>query len=46
MNDKVLFKDKVFEIQSYSLSQEYFKTDLKIEMCDCHKFIEKKDNSF
>ncbi len=39
MNDKVLFKGKLFEIQGYSLSQEYFKTELKIELCDCHKFL-------
>lgn len=46
MKDKVIFKGKVFEIQSYTMSQEYFKTDLKIEMCDCHKFVDKKDNLF
>ena len=34
MKDKVLFNGKVFEIQSWTLSQEYFKTDLEIKMCD------------
>lgn len=44
MKDKVLFNGKVFEIQSWTLSQEYFKTDLEIKMCDCLKMVDKKGN--
>lgn len=38
IKDKVLFNGQVFEIQSYNLSREYFKTDLEIKLCDCFKF--------
>ena len=37
MKDKVYFKGQIFEIQSYNLSREYFKTDLEIKLCDCFK---------
>lgn len=39
MKDKVLFNGKIFEIQEYRLSQDYFKTDLEIKMCDCFKLV-------
>lgn len=37
MKDKVYFNGQIFEIQSYTLSREYFKTDLEIKLCDCFK---------
>lgn len=40
MKDKVLFNGKVFEIQECILSQEYFKNDLEIKLCDCFKLID------
>lgn len=42
MKDKVLFNGHVFEIQSYNLSREYFKTDLEIKLCDCFKLLDKE----
>lgn len=39
MKDKVYFKGQVFEVQSYNLSREYFKTDLEIKLCDCFKMV-------
>lgn len=46
MRDKVLYNGKIFEIQECNLSQEFFKTDLEIRMCDCFKFVDKKGNPF
>jgi hypothetical protein len=36
--DKVLFMGNIYEIQSYVISKEFFKTDVAVEMCDCFKF--------
>ena len=35
--DKVFFMGTIYEIQSYVISKEIFKTDVTIEMCDCLK---------
>lgn len=42
MKDKVLVNGMVFEIQEWTLSQDFFKTDLEIKMCDCFQFIDSK----
>lgn len=44
VKDKVLFNGKVYEVQRCELTKEYFKTELKIEMCDCLKFVDKNGN--
>ena len=44
IKDRVLFNNTVFEIQSYTLSKDFFKTDLTIEMCDCLKMLDKHGN--
>lgn len=44
MKDKVLFDGKVFEIQSYTLSQDFFKTELEMKLCDCFIWVDKKGN--
>lgn len=41
LKDKVLFNGIIFEIQSYTLERDFFKTDLTIDMCDCLKLIDK-----
>ena len=41
LKDKVLFNGQVFEIQNYTLSQDFFKTSLTIKMCDCFKMVDK-----
>ena len=38
MKDKVYFNGQIFEVQSYNLSREYFKTDLEIKLCNCFKW--------
>ena len=38
MKDKVLYNGTIFEIQSCTLSREYFKTDLEVKMSDCLKW--------
>ena len=44
LKEKVLVNGTIFEIQSYTLSREYFKTDLEIKMSDCLKWVDKKGN--
>lgn len=45
MKDKVLFNGIIFEVQSYNLSREYFKSDLEIKMSDCFKWSDKDGKS-
>ena len=33
------FMGNIYEIQSYVISKEFFKTDVTVEMCDCFKFL-------
>lgn len=40
LKDKVLFQGQIFEIQSYVLEKEFYKTDLTLNMCDCIKLID------
>lgn len=42
IKDKVLYNGTIFEIQSYTLSKEFFKTDLEMRMSDCFKWVDKK----
>lgn len=44
MRDLVLFNDRVFEIQGWTISQDYFKTTATIEMCDCLQLLDKGVN--
>lgn len=44
LRDKVLVDGTIFEVQSYTLSREYFKTDLEMKMSDCLKWVDKKGN--
>lgn len=32
--DKVLFMGNIYEIQSYVISKDFFKTDVSIKMCN------------
>ena len=45
MKDKVLFNGMIFEVQSYNLSREYFKSDLEIKLSDCFKWSDKDGKS-
>lgn len=41
LKDKVIFNGEVFEIQSYTISKDFFKTNLTIELCDCLSMLER-----
>lgn len=42
LKDKVIFNGEVFEIQSYTISKDFFKTTLTIKACDCLKLLDLK----
>lgn len=42
LKDKVIFNGEVFEIQSYTMSKDFFKTTLTIELCDCLSLLNLK----
>lgn len=43
MKDKVLWNGTIFKIQSYTLSRDFFMTNLEIKMSDCSMWIDKKN---
>ena len=38
LRDLVLFNGTIFEVQSYTIEKEFFKTDLTLRLCDCLKW--------
>ena len=41
LKTRIQFNGMVFEIQNYTLSQDFFKTTLTIEACDCLSMLDR-----